>query len=92
METSTLRPKAGGPLSRRDRHHHARCAPPVTPAGFALPGAIHHNAPNVNFAPGSSEPVNWNAGVDRLWRFGAVLYACASDQRAKAVNARRFVS
>jgi hypothetical protein len=27
------------------------CSPPVTPAGFALPGAIDHNAGNLNCEP-----------------------------------------
>jgi hypothetical protein len=35
-------------------HREAQLAPPVNPAGFALPSAIDHNATNVNFAPGSS--------------------------------------
>ena len=34
--------------------HRSRYAPPVAPAGFALPGAVDHNAESVNFAPGSS--------------------------------------
>jgi hypothetical protein len=29
-------------------------SPPVTPAGFALSGAIDHNAANLNSAPESS--------------------------------------
>jgi hypothetical protein len=29
-------------------------SPPVTPAGFALSGAIDHNAENLNSAPESS--------------------------------------
>ena len=45
--------KAGGSLSRHDTTIKF-VGPPVTPAGFTLPGAIDHNAANLNFAPESN--------------------------------------